>query len=176
VEGKEGTSKRWVLKTPVHLAYLEELLKTYPDACIVWTHRDVTSAVSSCASLCKTIFKISSKRVDSNYVGRHARMICSSWLNRATAFRRANPQYAKNFYDASYSLIVRDPVAAVADVYKHFNLPYPKHIQEITINKFKHMPQGKFGVHKYTPEEFGLTREDIQKDCAEYVQEYSRFF
>jgi len=176
VEGKEGEGKTWVLKTPIHLAYLDELLKVYPDACVVWTHRDVTNAVSSLASLCKHFKKLSCRTIDADFTGSQARRICSHWLNSATTFRRANPQYAKNFYDLSYSKIVKDPLAAVAEVYKHFDLPYPEYVQECTANKFKKMPQGKFGVHKYAPEDFGLTKEIIQKDCAEYIEEYSKFF
>jgi hypothetical protein len=175
-EGKEAEGKRWVLKTPIHLAYLDELLKTYPDACIVWTHRDVTNAVSSLASLCKHFNKISAKQVDPDYLGKQSRTILSHWLRQATTFRRANPQFAKNFYDISYSKIVADPLAAVAEIYKHFDIPYTDHIQECTAKKFKHMPQGKFGVHKYSPQDFGLTKEDILRDCAEYVEEYSKYF
>ena len=36
--------QRWVLKTPSHLAYLETLLNQYPDASIVWTHRQPLDA------------------------------------------------------------------------------------------------------------------------------------
>lgn len=32
--------ERWVLKTPPHIAYLNDLLAQYPDAMLVWTHRD----------------------------------------------------------------------------------------------------------------------------------------
>ena len=42
--------QRWVLKTPPHLAYLDVLIRQYPDAAIVQTHRapmDVLGSISS---------------------------------------------------------------------------------------------------------------------------------
>jgi hypothetical protein len=42
---------RWILKTPNHLWHLDALLATYPDARIIWTHRDPGPVVTSLASL-----------------------------------------------------------------------------------------------------------------------------
>ena len=42
---------RWVLKTGAHMWGLEHLLRTYPDARIVFTHRDPVKSVTSYASL-----------------------------------------------------------------------------------------------------------------------------
>jgi hypothetical protein len=37
---------RWLLKSPQHLFDLPGLMEIYPDARIVWTHRDPVSALS----------------------------------------------------------------------------------------------------------------------------------
>ncbi|TFH32939.1 MAG: sulfotransferase, partial [Myxococcales bacterium] len=42
---------RWVLKSPVHLRSLDGLLAEYPDACIIFTHRDPAKTIPSLASL-----------------------------------------------------------------------------------------------------------------------------
>ena len=44
-------TERWVLKTPNHLWHLDALLATYPDARVIWTHRDPGPVVTSLASL-----------------------------------------------------------------------------------------------------------------------------
>ena len=44
-------TERWILKTPNHLWHLEALLAAYPDARIIWTHRDPGPVVTSLASL-----------------------------------------------------------------------------------------------------------------------------
>ena len=45
--GDRTTPKRWVLKCPLHVFYLKELAKVFPDAKIVWAHRHPTPTVRS---------------------------------------------------------------------------------------------------------------------------------
>ena len=40
-----GEEKRWTLKCPVHLGLLEFLVEGFPDARVVWTHREPKQAV-----------------------------------------------------------------------------------------------------------------------------------
>jgi sulfotransferase family protein len=44
-------TERWILKTPNHLWHLDALIAAYPDARIIWTHRDPGPVVTSLASL-----------------------------------------------------------------------------------------------------------------------------
>jgi hypothetical protein len=44
-------TQRWILKTPNHLWHLDALRDAYPDARIIWTHRDPGPVVTSLASL-----------------------------------------------------------------------------------------------------------------------------
>src|SRR5690606_11909613 len=46
----KGPKGRWLLKSPEHLFNLEGLLGAYPDANLVWTHRDPVMALSSLSS------------------------------------------------------------------------------------------------------------------------------
>jgi len=43
--------RRWVLKSPSHLAALDALMSVYPDALLLVTHRDPVVAVASACSL-----------------------------------------------------------------------------------------------------------------------------
>jgi hypothetical protein len=47
--------RHWVLKDPLHLDRLEGLLKVYPDACFIWTHRDPVRALASLVSIIGTL-------------------------------------------------------------------------------------------------------------------------
>ena len=42
---------RWVLKYPKHLLSLDALLAEYPDAVLIWTHRDPAAVIPSVVSL-----------------------------------------------------------------------------------------------------------------------------
>jgi len=47
----KGPKGRWVIKSPHHLFDLAGLIEAYPDAGLVWTHRDPVSTVSSLSSM-----------------------------------------------------------------------------------------------------------------------------
>ena len=47
--------KHWVLKDPMHLDRMSELLKVFPDACFIWPHRDPARALASLVSVVGTI-------------------------------------------------------------------------------------------------------------------------
>ena len=61
--------ERWVLKAPMHLLYLETLLDTFPDACIVQTHRDPIEALPSLCSLQAIVRELFLEVVDFGQVG-----------------------------------------------------------------------------------------------------------
>ena len=42
----KGPKGRWIIKSPNHMVDLPDLLETYPDASVVWTHRDPISTMS----------------------------------------------------------------------------------------------------------------------------------
>jgi hypothetical protein len=48
----------WMLKSPFHLPYLEELFNEFPGATVVWTHRDPAECIASCCSLYETIMEM----------------------------------------------------------------------------------------------------------------------
>lgn len=45
----------WMLKCPFHLPYITELHEAFPDATVVWTHRDPVECIASCCSLYETL-------------------------------------------------------------------------------------------------------------------------
>jgi hypothetical protein len=74
-----------VLKTGAHLWGLEHLLATYPDARIVFTHRDPVKSMTSYASLTSLVRTMGSDRVDPHEIAADwtARLKrCSSTVSR----------------------------------------------------------------------------------------------
>jgi hypothetical protein len=43
--------ERWLLKAPAHMWALDALVESFPDVCVVWTHRNPVQCVASVASL-----------------------------------------------------------------------------------------------------------------------------
>ncbi len=65
----DQTEQRWLLKSPVHLQAIPELIATYPDARFVITHRDPADVLASVSSLVCTLRSAFSDRVDGEAVG-----------------------------------------------------------------------------------------------------------
>jgi len=77
--------ERWVLKAPNHLFQLPALLATYPDACLVWTHRTPLDTLGSLASLCSELRRVFSDAVNPQEVGPELAITWTEGLRRAMA-------------------------------------------------------------------------------------------
>ena len=64
-------SRRWVLKSPVHLQNLGVLAATYPDARLIVTHREPGPVLSSTSSLIGSLRSAFSADVDLAEIGRY---------------------------------------------------------------------------------------------------------
>ena len=73
------------------------------------------------------------------------------------------------FVDCSQQELVDDPMAVVRRVYAHFGLEMDEAAQKAFIAHIEANPKGKHGRHEYKLEEYGLTRELIDKRFAFYT-------
>jgi hypothetical protein len=163
---------RWVLKTGAHMWGLEHLLRTYPDARIVFTHRDPVKSVTSFASLTSLVRSAGSDTVD--------RVECAhDWtdrLNRVIAHAmavRAEHDYPDAvFYDMKFPDFVADQFAVISDIYRTFGLPMTDEGAARMKAFIADNPKGKHGLHLYTPQEYGLDPETVRRDFRPYIERF----
>jgi hypothetical protein len=161
---------RWVLKAPGHLFSLGALLRRYPHARIVQTHRDplrVMASMASHATVLRRAFSDNAipERIAADWADRWARA-----LDDFLAVRdRASPA---QFLDVGYDAIERDPLATVERVYDFLGWPL-KAAARAAIERFLAAnPKDKHGVHHYTLEQYGLDREVLTRRFARYVDRF----
>ena len=101
-------TERWILKTPNHLWHLDALLAAYPDARIIWTHRDPGPVVTSLASLANAGQRILTSRDDPRPTAEEWKRKCAFALDSAMAFdERSEAGWCQHLhYDA---LMARPP-------------------------------------------------------------------
>jgi hypothetical protein len=166
-----GPRGRWILKEPQHLLDLQQLVSTYPDACLVQTHRDPARTLPSVASLIWTIRSMLNPGADKKETGRQVLEIFGAHLERATADRK-NPEVDGRVLDIAYRDTVLDPVGTVRRIHEHFSLPFSdEHARRIE-HHMNENPQGKHGVHKYSAEEFGLDPDELKRLWPEYRERF----
>ena len=147
--------KHWLLKSPAHIQYLPALLKVYPDAMIIQTHRKPEQVMASTASLSWTMQSVFSDHIDKYECARAQLDFFCDTLEICLADRAALGNNAPVF-DLHYQSFIENPLAMIESLYDAFGLTLEsKTIErmEIFINNNQ---QNKHGGHKYTAAEFGL--------------------
>jgi hypothetical protein len=169
----KGPKGRWVLKSPHHLFDLEGLIAAYPDAGLVWTHRDPVSTFSSLASMVAGLQKAAGGGKDLPAIGRSVFEMWSAAMARATRVRRENPAIEARIIDMAHRDVVHDPVGAVRRVYERFDIPFSGDL-EARIDTFlaENPSASRLGKHRHSPEQFGIDRDEVHERLSEY---YDRF-
>ena len=164
--------ERWVLKTGAHMWGLEHLLETYPDARIVFTHRDPVKSLTSYASLTTLVRSMGSDHVDRLEVAEDWNPRLRRALEHAMAVRHAKAYPDAVFYDMRFSEFIRDQFAVVAQIYEAFDLK----MTDAAAAKMKWFiadnPQGKHGIHRYSPEEYGISPQAVRRDFRPYIERF----
>ncbi len=106
---------RWVLKYPKHLLSLDALLASYPDAVLIWTHRDPAAVVPSVMSLTSFMRASNTPDFDPVRFGREWVVIEELALHRVSPRATAIPGRTRHL-DVDYRALMADPVGTVAHV------------------------------------------------------------
>jgi hypothetical protein len=164
--------ERWVLKSPMHLRHLDALLNEYPDARIIFTHRDPAKTVPSLASLIYVIRGLASDSVDPIELGQQQLRWWADSLDEATAARKKHSDKSEQFIDIQFEELLADPVAALSRAYERFRIPWSGGVEARMRSFLASNPRGKHGSHRYGIEDFGMTLGQIRERFAGYCSEY----
>jgi hypothetical protein len=161
----------WVLKWPKHLFSLDALLDTYPDARIVWTHRDPGRVLPSVVDFVGSIRRGISPVYDPVRFGNEWVALEEIGLLRAMTVRERIRDESR-FYDLQYNDLIADPVAAVSRIYEHFGIAVDDEIRGRVADYQADNPQDKHGRHRYTPDQYGLDVDRIRQRFRPYIERY----
>jgi hypothetical protein len=147
-------ARRWVLKSPFHLWNTDALLRIFPDATIVWTHRDPTVALASWCSLAEVTMRLHNRRVDPGLIGQDWLQLWAQAVTRATRVRACA---AAPFLDVSYTRLAAGPRPVLAEIGRLLGTePTPAAGQAVAGRASPPGPGGP-GVHRYSLARYGLT-------------------
>jgi hypothetical protein len=164
---------RWVLKTGAHMWGLEHLLRTYPDARIVFTHRDPVKSVTSYASLTTLVRTAGSDDVDQLEIAQDWIARLKRVIDHALAVRAGGPYPDAIFYDMQFADFVADQFAVISDIYDAFGLPMSDDGAARMQAFIADNPKGKHGLHLYTPEEYGIDPDAVRREFRPYIEQFA---
>ena len=164
-------ARNWLLKTPGHLMTLDLLLATYPDAWVIQTHRDPAKTIPSTVSTTAMLHWLRTDQVEIEPLAAGIDMSFGEALNQI-ALRRDRGELPDRFVDIHFKDLLADPVATLGAAYEKMGRPFqPQHAARIT-QYLAEKPRGKFGTHKYTPEEWGFQKDDLRKRMQPYIETF----
>jgi hypothetical protein len=159
---------RWVLKTPAHLGYLDELRARFPDLHVVHLHRDPVASIGSGASLNATLHAMHSENVDLHRIGEEwiERMGWTS--DRALATRAAWDASDPGLVtDLSFEDVVADPVSQISTAYAALGTSLSAAAEASMRDWLARRPR-EAGRPDYRAETYGLTDGQIKERFAAY--------
>lgn len=166
----EVGARALVLKCPDHLWFLNALFDVFPDADVIWTHRDPAKALPSYAAQMLLPARQYMGRAEPHLLGARILSRFRQGVERAIAARLARP--SARIVDVQYSALTADPVGTVLTALSALgHEPDPEH--ERAMRRFmREQPANQRAVHRYRPETYGLTASGIRAALATYLNDF----
>ncbi len=160
---------RWVLKCPDHLFALRDLAAVFPDARVIFVHRDPLKVLLSVAKLTEVLRQPFTRRIDRFGIGRQE---SARWLDGASRMMGADGQslFADPICHVHYLDLVANPVRTVDALYRHFGLDLPDEAAARMTHVVAEHPNGGYGRHSYQFETHGLNAAEEREKFAPYMR------
>ena len=166
---QESSLRPWILKTPQHMLDLPALLEVFPDARLIFTHRDPKQVVGSAASLAWNQTIIYSDHNDPAQTGRDWLGKTATMIARMRAARDAIPR--ERMIDVQYEDMETDWRGTMERVYRFLDLEMEPAVagMEDYLNRSARL---KRHPHRYSLAEFGLREDEVNERFADYTETF----
>lgn len=159
--------RNWVLKTPMYLIFIDLVFATYPDAWVVHTHRDPLKTEPSSLS---TLATVRWERSDSAELPEEGAGMGDAMLGLMQ--RRIAGDLPDRIADSHFSDLMADPVAAVEKLYGSMRRTFLGEHADAIRRYIAEKPKGKFGMHRYSAEEWGFDPAALREKMRPYTDYY----
>ncbi len=168
--GSRRPPDRWLFKSPHHNFHLDAIVAAYPDVRFVVTHRDPTRAVPSWTSLVSAIFPPPARERDLHRLGREVSEHLRVGVERGIEARARLGE--ERFLDVRHRELVADPLGTVRRIYGALDLELTPSMEQAVLDWHRKNRTGTHGTHRYTAEEFGLTKAQLRSDYDFYIRHF----
>ncbi|KZX92639.1 sulfotransferase [Erythrobacter sp. HI0019] len=166
---QESSLRPWILKTPQHMLDLPALLEVFPDARLIFTHRDPKQVVGSAASLAWNQTIIYSDHNDPAQTGRDWLDKTATMIARMRAARDAIPR--ERMIDVQYEDMETDWRGTMERVYRFLDLEMEPAVAGME-DYLDRSARLKRHPHRYSLAEFGLREDEVNERFADYTETF----
>ena len=165
---------QWVLKAPFHQLGLEAILREYPDAIIVQTHRAPMSFVGSGCSFSELLRKSGSDHIERTVIGRDWMEMLDVYTHTFEQARaRLEPGRSDQFIDVYHDDFVSDPWPVIESIYSAGERELSGQGREAMQAWLNKNPKGKHGKHAYRLEDYSISRAEVEALFGDYMARYN---
>ncbi len=161
----------WLLKCPSHLLGLGALLRTFPDATVIQTHRDLSKCIPSLCSLSAAADQFCYTEVDRQEIGRRVMRFTKLMLDRGLKGRDAVPN--ARVADIAFADLIRDPIGTVEALYARYDYPFTPVFRQKLEQFLANDTHSQRKLHNYTLEEFGLSSTELTTAFGDYTARFN---
>jgi hypothetical protein len=162
----------WALKYPNHVIAMDQILKVYPDARFVMTHRDPAQVV---ASIAKMTFNLRGMRaatpVDMHEVGRDMLHFIQRHVDRIMAFDRGPNGHRVVHVD--YYALVDNPVRELRAIHQGLGIDTPDDVARTVGDWHAANPKNARGRNEYSLAQYGLDDDAVAEQFADYARRFN---
>ncbi|MGF1469842.1 MAG: sulfotransferase [Sandaracinaceae bacterium] len=164
----EGEHRTMLIKNVLTASRLDALLEAYPDARIIYLLRHPYESIPSAISMFTMPWRVLFPGTRPEDFRAFGRLMTEYYRKYAELVDRLPPEQLMTI---RFEELVRDPRETVGRIYRHFGWTLPPEVDA----RLRNACQAKAGhrsTHRYDLDDFGLSRDDVQRDLADLFDRY----
>jgi Sulfotransferase family len=161
--------KYWVLKGTSHHHRLAALFEAYPDARVIWTHRDPVQSIASRIVLVGQIAESIDPRIDWTSFAKGIVTICRANFRSMSEDPLADDP---RVFHVLYQDMVRDPIGKLRAAYEKFGVSFTPEAKERATHWLANNRSDRYGKFEYSTD---VIKEDIEQLYREFEPYSQRF-
>lgn len=167
----QNPGKRWVLKTPQYMEFLDEASSVFPDAKFIHCYRDPLKVLPSFFSMVYQSRRIFSDEADAQIGAKH-------WLEKnkhmlSKAMHYWTGSNVASTLHISYYDMMQNPTEEMKKIYAFTGLDCTHEVLQRLEKTNEDNQQNKYGKHQYQLSDFGLSKEEIESVFKDYRQQFN---
>ena len=160
--------RRWSLKSPTHMLYINALNRVYPDARFVMTHRHPAQVLPSLADLLWSTRRDLLADPLERWYARHAMEEWATAIGRLMELRdRLGPA---RFYDIAFRNFMADPIREIRGLYQWLGWELDDNTVKLMLAWQANNPKGS---HTVAMEKYGLDEKSIDQTYRFYTERFA---
>lgn len=157
----------WVLKMPAHAWFIESLLRAYPDARIIWSHRDPTVAVASFLDLMGFSHGISFGQANPDWIRATYPPRLAEYIHRAEAALAG-----RDVHHVHYADVMANPIGEIRRLYEWTGADLSPTVERAMTDWVAADPIRRPRKRAYSLADWDLTADDLDPEFGHYAERY----